>query len=598
MNKKLFSRGISWLAATLVIVNAATGAPLTPLTPDGQKLLAKYSMMLTNLRQEISQALPHIAPSQEADFLKVFAAEGQAGKYSDQNPAFVKAAAKTVEAAQPVLKDTEPFLNSDGLDDVLVKATVIAQATPHSLAAFALQSSEHAALINKLLADPALMKRMLIAGGAIEGRYGQAMQIYTDILKASSRAHDGCLNRLALALAVQQVSARGFSHDNGVTVSFDPVRRYLDYQKAYLKGWLDPKFPTLSAWEYRMVVDSPFSNQEIDWCRQMLRNYRPDLMKIDYRWRYTEISPDEVKYTHINWNLVPGTRAEKIIASGGVCGPRAWFGRLADRAFGIPVWGLQQPGHAAWTHWTPDGWIICQGGSWDIIHWFSQPGPDFLLESQARQFPKDYLKVLRAQWLGDTFGQRRYSGNHPGVGGFWPALALMEERVIVAEKHPKVAKRIGPDSFWGPVTIPGADKHITVAADGKIIIPAVACSSPTNNTRKIRFMESDLGGMQLHYNRLGKRQEPFSYHFEVAKAGKYVLTARVVTVNPFQKLQLTANNAPTPADVAVPYTAGMWGKSQPVEITLVKGQNTLLFTRAGKDVRGVTIKDFTLTPVR
>jgi hypothetical protein len=41
----------------------------------------------------------------------------------------------------------------------------------------------------------------------------------------------------------------------------------------------------------------------------------------------------------------------------------------------------------------------------------------------------------------------------------------------------------------------------------------------------------------------------------------------------------------------------MWDKTPPVEVSLVKGPNVLRFSR--KDpVKGLTIKDFTLTPVK
>jgi hypothetical protein len=47
----------------------------------------------------------------------------------------------------------------------------------------------------------------------------------------------------------------------------------------------------------------------------------------------------------------------------------------------------------------------------------------------------------------------------------------------------------------------------------------------------------------------------------------------------------------------VPYTIGKWEPTQPVEVSLVKGKNVLRFTR-NDPVRGLTIKDFTLAPVR
>ena len=103
---------------------------------------------------------------------------------------------------QDLLADWMPFLSSDKLDAQLVKCVVLAEATPRGLAEFAQQGKEQEALVEKLLADTALMKAMLAAGGAKGGKYGQAMEIYTAIQKASPKAKDGVLQRLALAAAL------------------------------------------------------------------------------------------------------------------------------------------------------------------------------------------------------------------------------------------------------------------------------------------------------------------------------------------------------------------------------------------------------------
>ena len=72
---------------------------------------------------------------------------------------------------------------------------------------------------------------------------------------------------------------------------------------------------------------------------------------------------------------------------------------------------------------------------------------------------------------------------------------------------------------------------------------------------------------------------------------------RVVTAQEGQKLLVQANEAKTPVEIAVPYTCGLWKQTQPVELSLVNGKNVLHF--AVKDgSRGVTIKEFTLTPVK
>ena len=61
--------------------------------------------------------------------------------------------------------------------------------------------------------------------------------------------------------------------------------------------------------------------------------------------------------------------------------------------------------------------------------------------------------------------------------------------------------------------------------------------------------------------------------------------------------QLEANDSQASVEIAVPYTIGLWQPTQPVEISLVNGKNVLHFTLTDGS-RGVTIKEFTLTPVK
>ena len=109
-------------------------------------------------------------------------------------------------------------------------------------------------------------------------------------------------------------------------------------------------------------------------------------------------------------------------------------------------------------------------------------------------------------------------------------------------------------------------------------------------------MKSNLGGMQLHYNRNGK-SENFEYTFNAPKAGKYSLTARIVTPSWKQHLYVAANGSEKPVDIALPYTVGMWDKTAPVEIVLKEGENKLTFSREHEGLKGISIRDFTLTPI-
>ena len=50
--------------------------------------------------------------------------------------------------------------------------------------------------------------------------------------------------------------------------------------------------------------------------------------------------------------------------------------------------------------WTPDGWVVRLGAWWSMNWCGPQGGLDFYLDSQAREFPELYMRVLRAQWIG------------------------------------------------------------------------------------------------------------------------------------------------------------------------------------------------------
>jgi hypothetical protein len=107
-------------------------------------------------------------------------------------------------------------------------------------------------------------------------------------------------------------------------------------------------------------------------------------------------------------------------------------------------------------------------------------------------------------------------------------------------------------------------------------------------------MKSWGGGTQVHYARLGNRPELLRYIVNVSAAGKYKLTARVVTVSVKQQAILRLNRR-TLIDVPLPYTKGAWKDTEAVIIALKEGRNTLDFTCRAPN-RGLTIKHFALTP--
>ena len=589
------------------------------LDAGGQALLAKYTEMLASLKTEIAAAVPEIDPAKREAFLAAHAEVAKVPappnpgsskvappRYADSNPPYKEAQAKALAAARAIHPEVAPFLGGDELHAKMVKCALISHATPAGLAGFAQRGDGEEALIDGLLADDPLMKQIMEMGGAYEGKYGQSMQIYRAILAASERARDGFLQKLALGCALEHPD--GNVQKEGKTAAELMVAMYLNYEKAYFEKKLDPAFDSYTDFEYRFI----FPHRTVDdvtWMREMMRKYRPDHVTMDdYNWRYVRIVKTDIPYTsNVKRPVRPDLGLSKMqdyFLEGGICGPRAFVGKLSTAAFGIPTRGARQTGHAAMSHWTPDGWTVCLGAWWSMNRWRGRAGLDFLLETKARK-GQDYIKVLRAQWLGSALGETPVHGMNYGTGGgFWNALAFYQKLAIVEDAEIAELAITGAELAESndeaaaeqiqQIELSEEDTTITVAENGVITIPVAACSSP-KSTEKIRFMHGINGGVQVHYNLAGKRPELLRYTVQAPAAGKYELSAQVVTVAINGGVLLRLNRR-TMVDIPIPLTLGEWERTGPVPIELKEGRNSLQFTLQAPN-KGLTIREFTLTPV-
>lgn len=277
--------------------------------------------------------------------------------------------------------------------------------------------------------------------------------------------------------------------------------------------------------------------------------------------------------------------------------PAHVFGRFIVQAFGLPSVARPQSGHASLGRWTPDGWVINLGAAWGGGKGVEgRTDLDFVLETQVRKYPADHIRALRAQWVGDALGEDKYNGHKQGSGGFWNIVALYEKQAIVAKAKPRQLVALGTElgeknesaatraTAVAKAIVTDADNRVAIAPDDVITIPAGACTGGVNHVK------SFLGGLQLLCG-----GGAFHCELDVPRSGRYALTAHVVTVHEGRSLQLAVNDATKPVTVAFPYTCGLWQNTAPVEVTLVKGKNVLRYTRP---TGNVTIKDFTLTPVK
>lgn len=515
-----------------------------------------------------------------------------------------QAESREAEAAKNLLGSLDSFLSSESFDGKLAKAYVLASATPGGLAEFAEQSSERAAFVQQLLADEALMKEMVAAGGARFGKFGEAMEIFSVIQKVSPRAKEGVFRRLALATSLEH--ARPIAQNNSPNVkdqsaNVHPVKRYLSFEKAFLGGELDPAFKSLNAWEMRFVVNSEDPDEILAWGREMLRTYRPDhIYTGDYGWRYVASVRTEVPYGSQNVNLDDPSnhQMQNIIRNGGVCGRRAFFGRFMLRSFGIPTWGVTQHAHAALSHWTPKGWVVNLGAGFPHSWWdkddVSLSGTQFLLETQARAHLKDHMRVLRAEMVGRILGEPAYNERRNVEGGFWSRIALYQSRALAATTATlgalgeELAEANEKEQEIQSEAAAKADREVQ-EKDGGVIIPAVAHETATGKSASMR---SFTGGMQIHAFGGFKTE----YRIKAPSSGNYLLTAKVATAQTGQTFQFTMNDGPMVQQPA-PYTIGLWQNTEAIPVTLKTGSNTLQFAIT-EGSRGATIKEFVLTPAR
>lgn len=611
----------------LATAGAAPKQPEVPLTARGKELHKQYAKQLETLRAEVASAVPAIDAEKKTRFMELRAKWDTLPAVSaETKPNNRKAIEEQTEAIQSELlsvgetlvTDLKPLLSSDALDPKLMRIAILTHATPRGLAEYSQQGADKEKLIGQLFADEALMRQILEAGGANGGAYGNMMEIYNAILAKSERARERgtILQRLALGTAIHmpwkekpESGVYGIVHRTQYEI--DQVDRYMYYEKAFLDGELDPAFKDFNTWECRFITDSEYSNNDLTWARQMMRTYRPDhITTTDYKWRYTRFIKSDVPYCSTTHDPTIGSQAQEQVALGGICGRRAFLGRLTTRAFGIPTRASTQTGHAAMSRWTPDGWAICLGAWWSMAWNGPQGGLDFLLDSQSREFADDYHLVLRAQWLGDNFNEEDVSIKHGQFGkggGFWDGLAFAKKQLIVKKAEVSALELAGGmqlgesdeligDEVGEDIEIPDADKEVQVGADGTITIPAVACYSPRKSSDRILFLKSWEEGHQLHYSRLGQRPELFKYRIEVPADGEYELTALAATVS--QNLQILVRvNRDEPVPFSMPFTKGFWENSAPVKVKLTEGNNIISIT-ARTPNRGVSIKNWQIKPVK
>lgn len=595
------------------------------LNAEGVKAAAEFENKLQVLRKNLQKKLSIVDPSKKTAFIALKPEAKGRGQYNKG------AAKKMMAAAEPILKELDPALSSDKIDTDLMRTAIIAKATPRGLAAFVQQGAEQRKMIDDLLKDPEMMKRMLVSGGAKDGRYGKALEILREIRKQAGSPLTGVMERLAIAVSLEFAAP-----DKNGLADVDPIARFNYYQDAHKAKELERHFDQHSIYLLRQVVNDPHSNEEMLWMRKMLQNYRPDFINYpeNYQHPIVGLMYSEFGHKRPEWDEnAKTTRLQQAIDCGGQCGPKGDFGRCLGRAYGLPVWGARLRSHTAMTNWTANGWnqilgVSFKNGFWNKDAADSMTGYYFHAHMMAREVPEEFMKACRLKWYSAVFDEEPINGLKPdSSGGFFNSLSYIHCKLTALRNDKSKEKKDDPwmhtafakdapkfPEFMVKPSIPASEREANVLADGSIIIPAVATISHETNTDKVILMKSFDEGMQLHYKRW-KLPEPVVYEVEVPKAGKYKLSMQVCTVNKQQFFMVNASGSSEAKRLELPYTLGDWENSKPIELTLKKGINTIELNRtvpkeiaspeefeknsykfSGPEFGGISIKSLKLVP--
>ena len=614
-----------------------------------------------------------------------------------------------------LLQEDGGIVPLDDVDEILlIQCTVLIQATPSKLSDWCKTNVQrNGTLFEKYFYNhPEILKQMISNGTPSYGNYGQAFDIYDTIINnnsnttsslttsSSSSSHRSspprprsltkqttnsnnciictrkkllleneqqrnggnkndfkscnCMKcKLTMAVALQLCQPR--LHFHSKTDYIDPIQRYNHYLQAYQNKELDDVFDTLSIFELRYVIDNDATNEEIQWGRNYLKAYRPDeILMDDVQWKYCWAVRSDVGYRHPDHDF---TTYAGLLSAGGECGPRAWFGRFMCKCFGIPTWGVRQPGHAAMSHYTngKNGWMICLGAAWEYSWWEDERygaksntrhGPDFYEETQARKAccvvsitSSDvyYKTVCKLECIAEIVGETLEEDVTPNK--VWRSLALMQRKIHaesiqqVVEEEEEQQQQVQQASSYDLPPWSQQDKKkgfnlisddsssdsssisslnlprlaISSTACGSIVIPATSFSSPTKPSKNVLSMPSFLGGgTQLHLENDGSVEYILP---DFVTKGSYMLTCRLVTVHMNQVpllLTIELNDGDDVVDdddmsatvdlysIDVEYTVGAWRTTSPIKIELGP-KATLKFSRE-QPCHGVSIKDFTCQP--
>ena len=506
------------------------------------------------------------------------------------------------------------------LKDPLVLLTLdqrqlIAKTGADALATFAKADPANNAFLTYLLSNTPAMELYLEGAVPIglaareENKYAlpvAALDIWRKILAADPDAKDGIYQKLAIATAIAPPGSVNIGA-GGAKTPAEPVTRYQYYKTAHRNKELFRSFDHLTVWEYTKIVYSGASDSDLTWAREMINTFQPNL-------RVDEMVVNSTSFVWRRNSPIPFDNTfRNVLAGGGKCGPRSSWSQMVCHAFGIPAIGVGQPAHACVAYKAANpmtepqpgsAWKVGYGRGWEFSKLEGLQGPDFLAGVRERSRAADFSMVEHLRWFAACLSSpapaaaimdiaHRIQKSAPAAKTDLTASLKPDEAEadpgIKAAATTKVAKNeeTPTTNDVAPVKAVAGVMHVEAASFAK----TGGEISWGGQTPHVLVHDCFTGGKQVYFQQQMKSQWA-DYTLDVPASGIYQISVKAAVINEDQVLEICSGGNVI-ATVPIPLSYGLWEITQPVELKLDKGVQTLrVQTPTSELKRGIALRSF------
>jgi len=541
--------------------------------------------------------------------------------------------------AEAFFREIEPTLKE--LENAIMECSILIRSEPERLAQWCAEKGAHRDMWKEFMENKDLQKKMIVNGGASLGKFHKSLEIHTGITRdIGDDAPNEVYDKIALAVALELADPVEIFHQKNVFV--DPLERFWHYANAHTNNHLDKVFAGLTVWEMRNVVNSNATNEDSTWLREFLKKYRPDQARTPCSiWRYLwQIRTDMLYRPPVH----EFDDFKDVLSAGGKCGPVSFYSRALIRAWGRPVWGVSQPGHAAIGRWHPEGlWTTANGLSWWNSNYIEKryyragghrrAGTDFDEDGRGRFNSTEeqyFYNVALIEAVADI--NEEWLKRFTPPEQIWRSVAL-SRRLRFAKspwrKEPEEWKS-EPLKLGRPLLPDTPEKFSTDEKiefkGGQWVVPPTLCSdpklsevatvfhefkdtefpyypSPDYYWNHVLVMRQWTGEWCIHVGKDASMSKWVTYTMPDDFAeGSYDLSLKVVTVHKLNQFPLIfvivdpEGNESEEIVLDMPYTRGEWKNTESIKVEMKPGSK-FKFRMSVKWNCKVTIKEFQLKPV-